>query len=108
MTTLAWLELEYNIPDRADFYAMQIAAEIRRSQRRNKRSVKTDHFKLEFDQQGEPDKQTLETRTKRSKAFWYAVVGRAPEKAASVPVTEYSPGSNVPGTFRADIGAGPY
>ena len=44
----AWLDIEFDRPDRSDWYAMQVAAEVRRVLAKNPGNIKTDSFKLKF------------------------------------------------------------
>lgn len=46
---LAWIKQDRNIPSRADAYAMQIAAEVRRGWVSKPESVSTDSFRIEFE-----------------------------------------------------------
>lgn len=44
----AWEQGEWNRPDRHDYYVMQTAAEVRRGNSKNPRSVQTDHMRIPF------------------------------------------------------------
>lgn len=44
----AWLDDQWNKPDRSDNYLMALTAEVRRVLHRKPKSVKTEHFKLKF------------------------------------------------------------
>jgi hypothetical protein len=46
--TLAWLEMQWERPNRTDWYLMQIAAEVRRGLVKRPNDVKTEHLKLRF------------------------------------------------------------
>lgn len=69
----AWLDEQWNRPDRTDHYLMQVAAEVRRGNAGKKaRQVKMQHFLLEFKQvQKEKRKETAA----EAKARWLNVVG---------------------------------
>lgn len=72
LTWMAWMDLDQNRPSRADHYAMQVAAEIRRGNSKNPRKVSLDHFKIPFQRQraraARP--RTVEEATAASKARW--------------------------------------
>lgn len=44
----AWRFLDVNMPDRADFYQMQTACEVRRVLQKDPAAVRLDHFLLNF------------------------------------------------------------
>lgn len=44
----AWLRKEWDMPSRADHYAMQTAAEVRRTALKDKNSVQLNQFKIPF------------------------------------------------------------
>lgn len=45
----AWFELEWNVPNRADYYAMNVAAEVRRSRAKNPGVVKVEDLRLKLE-----------------------------------------------------------
>lgn len=55
-TREAWLEMQWNVPDRHDQYLMSIAAEVRRVLHKNPQSVKIDDFRLRFSKSESPPK----------------------------------------------------
>lgn len=46
--TLAWLEMQWDRPNRTDWYLMQIAAEVRRGLVKKPNSVKTENMRIRF------------------------------------------------------------
>ena len=79
---LEYVEQDVEVPQRMDFYLAQIAAEIRRSMVRNPNSVKLENFLLNLTLRSKQHKPLTETekqmRMARSKAAWYAVLGKKP------------------------------
>ena len=74
---LAWIEwykLEANHPDRSDWYAMQIAAEVRRANAKNPKSVNVKDMKLTFGDNAGP-KMSREQAAAFSKAAWFSILG---------------------------------
>ena len=83
LTRLAWLDLQWNEPDRSDHYAMQIARAIR--QILNKSTVTLDQQKIPFDLRRQPveEEESEEQRAARvaavsqtSKRRWWGVISR--------------------------------
>lgn len=71
----AWLALEWNRPSRSDFYVMTVAAEVRRGHVKKPKSVKLQHFELEFKRKsGRANKPAPDQQMELSKARWGAVV----------------------------------
>lgn len=48
LTTLSWLEEEWNVPSRSDYYMMQLITVVNRIMRKNPRSVKLEDAKMKF------------------------------------------------------------
>lgn len=48
LTWLAWLDKQWNIPDRHDTYLMQIACEIRRTILKDPNNIQANQFKMKF------------------------------------------------------------
>lgn len=70
LTRLAWIEDNYNDPNRTDFYLMQIATEIRRVLHKHPKQVKINQFKLPFGKKKEQKWSTME----ESKAAWFGAL----------------------------------
>lgn len=85
LTRFHWMEEQLNEPDRHDHYAMQVAAEIRRSYVSNKakRGVKLDHFKIKFGRKEAAKREssglTKEAASAIQKAKWFAITGFKPK-----------------------------
>lgn len=71
---MVYLEEEVNDFHRDSFYWAQIAAEIRRANSRNPKSVKTEDFLLKFTKKKE---KSSEERISESKAAWFAAANAA-------------------------------
>ena len=67
---IAWLNEQYHIPSRTDYYLMQIAQEVRRVLSKRKRSVKLKHFLLKFVGSKSREKKEFWNRVAQSKAYW--------------------------------------
>ena len=76
LTWQEWLDEQWNSPTLSDMYAMQTAAEVRRSQSSKPRQVKLEHFRLKF-RPRKPTKPTMtkEQATAASKARWFGFLG---------------------------------
>lgn len=70
---MAWLADEIERPSRADWYAMQIAMEVKRSRVKHPNLVTLKEMVLEREQPKSP--LTKEEATTKSKSFWYGMVG---------------------------------
>jgi hypothetical protein len=72
----AWLDLQWNEPDRSDHYLMALRAEMQRGYAKDPRSVpkELDAFKIKFKEQtgSKTSGMTLETFCKLGKAQWMA------------------------------------
>jgi len=79
---MEWFNMEYNEPSRADYYAAQIAAEVRRSCAKNSNHVQDKHFIIKFKDPDEPkkDRPTREQLTRWAKARWAGLVGLTKKK----------------------------
>lgn len=77
---MAWLAIQLNQPSRSDYYSMVIAAEIRRGNSKNPRSVKVGDFKLRFNSDSRSSSVPDETKLKLMKARWLAItnIGAGP------------------------------
>lgn len=69
---LAWMALQWDSPDRSDYYLMQVACEVRRVLSRDPRAISISDFKLQFREAGPAVRRD-------SKAAWFAGVGLARE-----------------------------
>lgn len=87
-TWMRWLENEDNNPSRSDWYLMQVAAEIRRSNRKDPNSVAVRDLKLTLKREKvvapiptasptpAPDSSTVKaTVTALAKSKWFGIVG---------------------------------
>lgn len=72
------MDEQLDVPDRADWYAMQIAAEVRRGLVKDPRRVKADDFRIRFQRQKPAPPVSPEEQLRRSKAQWFAAVGMKP------------------------------
>lgn len=73
-TWIAWLDQQWNKPDRSDHYMMQVAAEVRRVLSKKPQSIKLGHFLLKFEFVP-PRPTTSKQALAASKAKWFAAVG---------------------------------
>jgi hypothetical protein len=75
--TLAWLRMQWDRPDRTDWYLMQIAAEVRKGLVKHPNSVKTDQLKIKFifDECRPAAVLTPEEQMRVSKQCWLGAVG---------------------------------
>ena len=78
-TWSAWLDEQWNEPDRTDYYLMQVAGYV--SHVLSKKSWKLDDFKINF-KLGVPvvAKDEKQKKLERSKALWNARLNRSKEK----------------------------
>ena len=75
---MEYLKLKQKEDRREDYYAAQIAAEIRRSSVKKPARVRVSDFLLKFEEVGSKKKKmnkTLEEKTEDSKRFWFRAVG---------------------------------
>ena len=70
---IAWLNEQYHIPSRSDYYLMQIAQEVRRVLAKRKKSIKLKHFLLKFVGSKSREKRRFKERVAQSKAYWRGV-----------------------------------
>lgn len=66
LTRLAWIEENWNDPDRSDYYLMQIAQEIRKVMSKKPKNIKLDHLKIKFGMKEDLQKKQAD----RSKQIW--------------------------------------
>lgn len=82
---VAWLDMEWNKPDRHDGYLMQIACEIRRMFAKHPQNVKMSHFRLKFGGEEAEKKRrknlTRQQASEESMARWFVGVGLSPDQA---------------------------
>lgn len=77
---LAWLEMQWDRPSRADWYVMQNTAEVRRTISKRPNAVRADQFKITF---RTPDareskaalRRTPQERMMESKRAWLGAAG---------------------------------
>lgn len=82
---LTYLDMETNSFHREDYYLAQIATEVVRSRIENPRKVCIEDMLLKFESKKEgklnlefsemEEEALIEERTKRSKAYWFGVLG---------------------------------
>jgi hypothetical protein len=72
---LAWLDMQWDQPDRTDCYLMQVACEVRRVLARNPRAIHVKDFKLKFPRRSRTKVMSKEQAAAWSKARWFAAVG---------------------------------
>lgn len=80
---LAWMDSEWNKPDRHDSYLMQVACEIHRVLHKHPDRVKPQHFRLTFgdETKKKQKKLTRQEASERSMAMWFMGVGMNPDQA---------------------------
>lgn len=74
----AYIAWEANAFHREDYYLAQIAQEVRRVLSKSPKKIKLDHFLLKFETKSSKARakaESVETRTTRSKSFWFGIVG---------------------------------
>lgn len=78
----AWLEEQWNRPDRNDHYLMQIAVTIQRLLAKNPKSIKLSNFKLSFEREALPgsiaDLKRQREEAKKSERTWLQYFGIVP------------------------------
>lgn len=78
----AWLEEQWNRPDRNDHYLMQIAVTIQRLLSKNPRSIKLGNFKLSFEREAAPgsiaELKRQKEEAKASERTWLQFFGIVP------------------------------
>ena len=77
---LAWFDLQWSRPYRTDHYLMQIACEVTRSRVKYPRSVKHEHFQLQFTTVAEPTPISTQLSSSLMKAKWVAMMGMQVEE----------------------------
>lgn len=73
-----WLEQQWNTPNRADYYAMQIAAEIRRGYLEKGQKVTLDELKIPFKSSTKATDRmelTPEEDLQQRKQMWMGMLG---------------------------------
>lgn len=72
-----WLDLQWNNPGVLEYYLMQIACQVTRSNAKNPKSVKMQNFKLEFKARNSnpQGKRQRDLQMAWSKARWAAIIG---------------------------------
>jgi ADP-glucose pyrophosphorylase len=75
--TLAWLEMQWERPNRTDWYLMQIAAEVRKGLVKKPNSVKTENLKIKFvlDRKRSAPPPTAQEQMMTSKQCWLGAAG---------------------------------
>lgn len=72
---MAYLESQWNRPNRTDNYLMQIAQEIRRVLSKNPGAIKADGFKLKFEVTEAEEPIPPQEKADRSRSVWLGSVG---------------------------------
>lgn len=72
---MEYLRLEESQDDKRDYYAAQIAAEVRRSYVEKPKKVRIKDFMLKFAQSSPKKEMDLEEMTRNHKQFWFASLG---------------------------------
>jgi hypothetical protein len=72
---MAWLEMEQERPSRSDWYAMQTAAEIRRSGLKDPNAVKLNDMKLKLHHPEPPKVITKEEASAQARSRWFGFLG---------------------------------
>lgn len=75
-TRLVWIEGELERPSRSDWYAMQVAAEVRRTRVKCPNNVKLSDMKLKVNRPEQiPELATREETVEQAKARWFGFLG---------------------------------
>lgn len=82
LARLAWIEKDLGEPSRADYYAMQVAAEVRKANNKikNPESVKLEDMKLRSQKVEKPRPVTRREAAARSRSRWFGVLGIKKDK----------------------------
>lgn len=78
-TWQAWLDLQWDNPDRHDLYLMQIACEVRRVLSDKPNQIKLDHFHLRFKSPAPKKRPHTPQSIAAAKSLWLSRVGMAPD-----------------------------
>lgn len=81
---LAWMTMQWDNPDRSDYYLMQVACEVRRVLSNNPRGIKVADFRLQFGQPAAGRPASRQQAAEWSKARWFAAVGLGDNAGSSV------------------------
>lgn len=73
-TRLAWINDQWNKPDRHDYYIMMLAAEVHNVLRKH---IQPDKFKMTFEIGARKKEEAVEGLTAKSKNFWGSLIGKA-------------------------------
>jgi hypothetical protein len=80
-----WLDKQWNLPTREDYYRMQHSCEVRRVLAKNPRAINVNDFKLKFDLGERFEKKvTVEEATMHSMNRWFGAVGFIPSEEDKV------------------------
>lgn len=99
---MAWLDKQWNQPDRSDHYLMQVSRDIARVLSKHPGRIQTKDFKIEFERDGKPlagevkPEISLEEAAARSKAVWRFRLKAIREKARKKQADEEYPDTNQP------------
>ena len=76
LTFQVWIDRQWNRPSRADYYQMQTACQVTRVLAKNPASIKIEHFKLPFGEEGTREQKAEEIKkvTESAKAGWAAIL----------------------------------
>ena len=72
---MAWLEMEQERPSRSDWYAMQTAAEVRRSRLKDPNSLKISDMKLKASRPEPVKAITKEEAVAQARSRWFGFLG---------------------------------
>lgn len=72
---LAWLAQQWNEPDRHDWYAMQIACEVRRVLSQKPGQHQPDQLKIKFEERKPLSEEDKRRHAENVKAAWIGMVG---------------------------------
>ena len=73
---IAWLEENWEAPNRTDYYLMQIAQEVRRSVSKSPNKIQMDQFKVKFvPKEHKMTKQEKKSSIASSKSRWFKALG---------------------------------
>jgi len=68
---MAWLDKQWNQPDRTDNYLMQIAAEVRRGNLKNPSKLEVKDMRLKFESPQPKAKRDAAQVAARAKSKWF-------------------------------------
>ena len=90
LTRLAWLDEQWDKPDRTDHYLMQLCMVVRQILSKNPKAIKLEHHELKFTRKVRKVL-TKEQQAAASTSFWFGLVGMPPPEDVFAVQPEYPP-----------------